>query len=53
MMRSRRFRGLKKIHRLEENLGALKVNLTATDLEEIEAAVLQRDGGRAMILRFG
>lgn len=39
--------GTKKIHRLEENVGALNVELTAADLEEIEAAVpAETVGGR-------
>ena len=31
--------GTTKLHRLEENLGAVNVALTASDLQEIEAAV--------------
>ncbi|WP_411819084.1 aldo/keto reductase [Hyphococcus formosus] len=33
--------GTKKLHRLEENIGALNVNLTDTDIEAIEKAIPQ------------
>ncbi|MFN8473838.1 MAG: aldo/keto reductase [Anaerolineae bacterium] len=40
--------GTTKLHRLEENLGAVSVELTADDLREIESAALQVEvhGGR-------
>lgn len=45
--------GTRKLERLEENLGALSVTLTAGDLAEIEAANIQIEGARypAEILR--
>jgi aryl-alcohol dehydrogenase-like predicted oxidoreductase len=33
--------GTTKLHRLDENLGALAIELTPDDLSEIESAILQ------------
>jgi aryl-alcohol dehydrogenase-like predicted oxidoreductase len=38
--------GTTKLHRLEENLGALEVELTSGDLQRIEAAAAQIQGER-------
>ena len=40
--------GTRKLHRLEENIGAADVELSAEDLAEIEAAAskIQVEGGR-------
>jgi len=38
--------GTTKLHRLEENLGAANVELTAADLAEIEAAAIKVEGER-------
>ena len=38
--------GTRRLERLEENLGALSVTLTAEDLEEIEAANIRIEGAR-------
>ena len=38
--------GTTKLHRLEENIGAVEVELTAEDLREIEEADLSAEGAR-------
>ena len=43
--------GTTKLHRLEENLGAAAVELTADDLREIEAAASQNHGARGPVPR--
>ena len=43
--------GTTKLHRLEENLGAADVELTADDLREIEAAASKIDGARGPLPR--
>ena len=43
--------GTTKLHRLEENIGAADVELTADDLREIEAAASQIDGARRPLPR--
>ena len=43
--------GTTKLHRLEENLGAAAVELTADDLREIEAAASRDHGARGPVPR--